>query len=54
MTWTGWYPVLWSSPGLYGHTYIYSAEVATNLTMIVLVSLFFLGLGLCLHSTCEL
>lgn len=44
MTYTGFYPWLFSTPGLLGHTYLQGVEVAHNITLIILFGIGAAGL----------
>jgi hypothetical protein len=44
VSWTGFYPFLWSSPGILGYTYLQGVEVAHNITLIILFGIGAAGL----------
>lgn len=54
MNWTGWYPWLFSTSGLLGHTYLNGAEVAHNLTLALLIVVVIAGWLIAIHSTSEM
>jgi len=50
MSWIGFYPYLYSTTGLFGHTYILGHIIATNLTLIILVTIMGVGMLMVIHS----
>jgi len=50
MSWIGFYPYLYSTHGLFGHTYILGHVIATNLILIILVTIMGVGMSMIIHS----
>ena len=50
MSWIGFYPYLYSTYGLFGHTYILGHVIATNLILIILVTIMGVGTSMIIHS----